>query len=508
MTRSLSAELLGERKPRIHSVPAYVSTSGYDALEVAESAGLILDPWQADLIVDGLGETADGRWAAFEAAEIVVRQNGKGSVLEARALAGMTILDEQLLLWSAHETKTAFEAFLRMEALFANSDELRRKVLSVSKANGDEGIVLRNGARLRFVARTKGSARGFTADTLLLDEIFALTSSHMAAMLPTLSTRPNPQVWYASTPPLDGAESKIMYSLRHRAIAGDPNLLYADWGPDVDLEDIGRLDLDDRELWRTTNPGYGYRIPESHIARERTAMDDVDFARERIGVWPREIRDDPHASPVDGKQWRADADPLSRPTTPVIFAVDVSPARTSAVIVAYGLREDGLAFAEVVDYRQHVDISWVVPRLMALHEQHRPYALALDCREGTPATALLTDLKVAGKATGIELMNRETPERGGILTLNAAEMAAACGQITDAVAVSSVRHLGQRVLDAAVENAKTRTMPEGGFGWARRLSTVDITPWVALTVARWAYVNFAPLIEEYDYDVLDSLGVD
>ena len=62
------------------------------------------------------GERADGKWAAFETALIVPRQNGKGSILEARELAGLFLFGEQLILHSAHEFKTAQEAFRRVLA--------------------------------------------------------------------------------------------------------------------------------------------------------------------------------------------------------------------------------------------------------------------------------------------------------------------------------------------------------------------------------------------------------
>lgn len=63
----------------------------------------MLDEWQRFALDCMLGERADGKWAAFETALIVPRQNGKGSVLEARELAGLFLFGEQLILHSAHE---------------------------------------------------------------------------------------------------------------------------------------------------------------------------------------------------------------------------------------------------------------------------------------------------------------------------------------------------------------------------------------------------------------------
>jgi hypothetical protein len=44
-----------------------------------------------------LGEKATGSWAAFTVGLMVSRQNGKGSILEARELAGLFLLGERFL---------------------------------------------------------------------------------------------------------------------------------------------------------------------------------------------------------------------------------------------------------------------------------------------------------------------------------------------------------------------------------------------------------------------------
>lgn len=48
------------------------------ALEVCRLAHLDLDPWQEFTLTSSLGERADGKWSAYEVAEVVSRQNGKG----------------------------------------------------------------------------------------------------------------------------------------------------------------------------------------------------------------------------------------------------------------------------------------------------------------------------------------------------------------------------------------------------------------------------------------------
>jgi hypothetical protein len=246
---------VGLQIPKQRNVPDFAISRADKAVQLAAIAKLRMDPWQSNYLHDSLGVRPDGKWCAFECGLIVSRQNGKGSVLEARVLAGMLLFGERLILWSAHETKTAFEAFRRCEDMFRADPELFKHVKTIHRSNGSEGIELHNGARLRFVARSKGSGRGFSADLIILDEAYALSSDQLAALIPTLATRPNPQIWYTSSPPLDGESGDQLYALRKRALAGDPGLCWYDWGvPDVDLEMLDSIDLADRALWYMTNP--------------------------------------------------------------------------------------------------------------------------------------------------------------------------------------------------------------------------------------------------------------
>ena len=71
---------------------------GQQAVELARDAGLSLDPWQEFVIENALGTRDDGKWAAFEVGVNVPRQNGKGGILEARALAGLFLLAERYII--------------------------------------------------------------------------------------------------------------------------------------------------------------------------------------------------------------------------------------------------------------------------------------------------------------------------------------------------------------------------------------------------------------------------
>jgi len=282
--------LLGDQRPRLHSAPPSAWSEGERVAGLSAAAGLVLDPWQAWVLDQGLGRRDDRKWAAFEVALIVSRQSGKGSILEALELAALFLDDFEvdLILHSAHEFKTAAEAFLRIQSLISGSPVFERRVARIRTSNGSEAIELKNGKRLRFIARSKGSGRGFAADLVILDEAFNLGDDEMAALLPTLSTRPNPQVWYTSTA---GDQASVQLGrVRDRGLrGGDPSLAFLEWSVDPDAYDPA-----DRACWAQANPGLGKRITADYVALEQAALTPEAFARERLSVGDY---------PVDGGAW-------------------------------------------------------------------------------------------------------------------------------------------------------------------------------------------------------------
>jgi hypothetical protein len=490
--------LLGWRCPQTKNVPDRQATSaGEEAIRLAAAAGLVLDGWQGDFLVDALREDADGKWCSFECGLIVSRQNGKGSVLEARVLAGMLLFDEKLILWSAHEVKTATEAFLRCVALVEGDPELKKQVKHIHRANGNEGIEMRNGARLRFVARTRGSGRGFSADLIILDEAYALTAEQMSALIPTLAARPNPQIWYTSSPPLDGLTGEHLFSLRRRAERGDDTLCWYDYGlAGVSLDDLDKVDLGSEQTWFSTNPAAGQRIGLEFIRREFATMPPEDFARERLGIWPRQITSG--AGVIDPGLWEGLADPDTRPVD-VAFAVDINPARTHAAIVAVGLRpsDDPERFQiAVIDYRPGTD--WIPKRLAELKKTWKPVAIGLDVKG--PGGSLLLDLAKVDIKPSEDL---EEPARGDLAVPTAPQVAQGFGLFVDAVRQRLLWHSDDLVLNQALAGAVTRPL-SGGSTWDRGKAGADICPLVAATVAYWSFISRKHLLKDPNYDLMSS----
>lgn len=466
--------------PRVSAVPDYVSSTGQEAIELCEMAGLFLDPWQQLVLSQGLGERADGKWAAFEVGVCVPRQNGKGGILEARELTGLFLLKERLQIHSAHQFDTSLEAFGRLLHLIEDTADLSRRVKRVSRSHGEEGIELLGGPRIRFRTRTKGGGRGFTCDALYLDEAMIISEMMHGALLPTLSARPNPQVWYmGSAVDQTVHEHGVVFArVRERGLKGDdPALAYFEWSVDALSDDgvplspehVDDVLTSDELLWAAANPGLGIRISAAHVEKERRSMDARTFAVERLGVgdWP--ATDGSAAGLVIGlDQWDGLIDLDSRPVDPVCFAFDITPARESAAVSVAGVRDDGLLHVEIVDRRRGT--GWVVARLVELYERHSP--LAFVCDASGPAASLLPELA----EHGIEP-----------LTVSAPEMAQACGVFYDTVEQARLRHLGTPELRSALRGAAKRPLGDR-WAWSRKDSSVDISPLVSSTLALWGSV--------------------
>ena len=454
-------------EPRVCNVPEHVSSVGAEAAELSELAGLTLDPWQAFVLDGGLGQKKDGKWAAFEVGLVVPRQNGKGSLLEARELAGLFLLGERLIIHSAHQFDTSLEAFRRLLFLIEDTPEFDRRVRRVSRSHGEEGIELKGGQRIRFRTRTKGGGRGFSGDCLSLDEPMILPESVHGALLPTLSARPNPQVWYTgSAVDQQIHEDGLVFSrVRRRGHAGDPSLAYFEWSIDCATpDDVTPEIAADRRAWAQANPGLGIRITEEHVANERASLDARGFAVERLSVgdWPDP---DGEGTVISLEQRQSLVDPHSKIVGPVCLAFDVPPDRSTAAIAAAGLRADGAYHVEIIEFKRGT--GWVPGRLVELVRGHNPIGIIYD--GAGPASSLVAELANA--------MLPSTP-------VTAKEHGQACGLIYDAVDQAKLHHLGTPELANAIRGARKRPLGDA-WAWSRKGSNVDISPLVAVTLALW-----------------------
>lgn len=480
-------DLAAAERPRILQVPRFSTSAGDEAIDLARSAGLLLDPWQQFVLRQSLGERLDGRWAAFEIGLIVARQQGKGTVLEARELAGLVLFGERVIMHTAHELKTSMKHFARLIRLFEASDDLRKRLKRVLRSNGKEGLEMSNGATLECIARSKGSGRGFTGDLVVLDEAYALTAEQMEATMPTMLAADNAQVWYTSSPPLDAVSGQVLMSVRDRAESGrTERLAWFDYGLAGSLDRLENIDLDDRRLWWAALPSLrSGRIREENVQTMRDLLPtDAGFAREILGIWPPGLGKSFRVISAD--DWTEAEDVESAIAGPFVLSAAVSVDRSRSAIAAVGARDDGLLHVEITSTPLRADnrngTGWVIGRIVDICKRQMPALIVLD--EFGPTGSLIPELQRRLR----DEFEDEAPE---VLGLGTAAVARAWGMFYDGVSGPDrsgriVRHIGQPELTAAVAGADTRPLGDGKT-WDRRTPSVDITPVVACTNAVYGW---------------------
>lgn len=480
LTSSPPAVRVGSQLPRISHTPLFTTSAGDDAVDLAHIAGLDLFDWQKEVLRRSLGEKGNG-WAASEVGLIVPRQNGKGSVLEARELAGLYLFGESLIIHSAHLYATALEHFARITKLIRGTKDLAEHVVGyagdpygdmrgIKSGNVERGIELRNGNRLRILARSSGGGRGFSGDLVVLDEAYSLTHSEIAAMFPTMAAKSmlsSPQIWYASSAGM--ADSEVLASLRERGMNGvGDRLAYMEWSDDGD-------DREDPDGWYRANPSLGLLISEDFVRDELDAMraEPKSFDRERRGVW------DEIGGETVFPEWGECADPVvvearesgdlvDQSFQHVTFAVDVPPDLSSAAVLACGARPDGSLFVEVVDRREGTD--WVGESVRALQERQA----AKGNRSG---------VYVLGFGAVQTLRDQFRAARVRPTIVGDREFAVGCVDFANLVAVGGVAHSSQPELNLAVDAAKRKFVGDDLWKLSRKNTVSDISPLVAAVLA-------------------------
>ena len=462
MTRSAvlekpsNAPLLGRREPRVSSVPEFSVSEGEDCVKFAAAAGLFLDPWQQDVIVGSMGLRTSGRWAARHVGLLVPRQNGKGSILEARELYGLFASDERLIIHSAHKYDTSQKHFARLMTLIESSPDLERHIRRLFRSPGKEMIELRDGSVLQFKARTiSGTARGFTGDLVILDEAMYLPEEAVDAMLPTSSAVPNPQTWITSS--AGNESSGFLWRVVKRGRGRHPTMAYFEWGTPTGA------DVTDRQVWADANPALGIRVSEEALEDDFDLMTPDGFAREHLGVW-----DDPDDGdrPIKLEDWQATtADRKRRQNVVPVFFLAVAPGMTAASVGA-AFDSNGIPHGELADRRPGTD--WFVGRVVQLAKKHPKAVFAVEASGAVGA--LLPELKDAG----IE------PEE-----FTSGDMGRGCAHLQKVTGDRAVTHSDDPLFTDALAGAVKADVGDGLWKWSHRRSTVDISPLVAVTGALW-----------------------
>lgn len=421
-------------------------------------------PWQAASWDVGLELLEDGLPAYREVVISTPRQSGKTDDLLVvkchRAL--MWHHQPQRIYYSAQTAQESRRKLLEDHLPMIEASPMRSTISKVHQAPGDTSIIFKTKSRIGIMGTGETAGHGRTVDLGVLDEAFAdVDDTREQAIKPAMATRPEAQLWIAST----AGTARSAY-LRRKVDNGraavvdgsDRGLCYIEYSAPDDA------DIEDPETWWRCMPALGYTITEDVIRAELKTMlatgNEAGFRRAYLNQW---TLDDERIIPL-GTWNDVSRQELKIATLGVTIAVDISPDRSHASLVII----DNQKKAELFEYRE--GMAGLVERLIELFKRWDA-PIAIDSRG--PAGTLIPDLEFAG----VNLLRYDQ----GMMTV-------ACARLMDALADRKIEVRQNPVLDQAVAGARKRIVLDQ-WVWARRDAYVDISPLVALTMAHDACVN-------------------
>lgn len=354
-------------EPAYAWAPPRRGTYGPEIVDFMASIGHGVDAEQAADIDLLASYGAGGTYLTLETAELEARQNGKTDRVGLPiALADVWLFGHELT-WSAHRVDTMQDVFKTVKRLIDSNDSLSSQVKNVIEQRAEWAIELTSGALFEFRIRGGGGGRGIPRDIWVIDEALYVNAGSMGDRLPTLSSKPNPQVRYLSSG-CKSFSSQLRSVVRRGRPGGDPSLIYVERCAPGSFRDPGCAAgekcrhqlgvsgcvLDREELYHLGNHRIGRRPGASYqfIRAERRTLPPQEFARERFG-WHEDGPDDDARHPLTSADWSATAvevspDVVGRP----VFFLAVGPDGAACIASAADQPGEGKRpHVELVDRR-------------------------------------------------------------------------------------------------------------------------------------------------------------
>ena len=463
----------GNQTPTFEAVGPYDHSTGERLCDVFESWGTRFYPCQRRELTLFMARDEENRFASRTICISKPRQNGKS--FSARKYAITMGAKGKHCLYSAHNGSTVRKMFRFIADECEGTPDIARRVKSIYKAAGTEGIYFANGGCIEFQTRTNSGARGETYDVIVVDEAQELTYDQLDAIKPTTlaSESGDPQMIFLGTPPNEKCGGDVFSDYHEAAHAGKAGAM---WWMEWAVDDVP--DLTDRaaalELAYRTNPALGYRIREDVMldAIDSYVMKPDSFAREYLGRWNPSLRVADFI--ITAKAWnetRRSAPPsgYDKLAYGVRFTAD-----GRAVTLATAVTHEGGCHVEFVRTEPVVaGVGWLVDWLVA--RKDRAAAVAIDGR--ADATDLGQRLVAAGVPAKAVMVARTT------------DAISADAMLVNAINDGTLTHLDDPALAESALGATRRPIgKDGGYGFggehAERLDACALALWAARTTKR------------------------
>ena len=443
--------------PALHATaPSDASSRGPYLATIAELMGLELFGWQRHVADVALEIDEAGRYTHRTVGVSVGRQNGKTALLSARV--ALELLGGGHVAYTAQDRAGARNKYI--ETIEAMRPALGSRFAKLRLANGSEQLTLTNGATFRIVTPNQDGARGLTLDLAIIDEALAHPLELVAALQPTMATRPSSQLWIASN--AGDHRSELLMHYRDIGRAGDsPSVAWFEWAAEVDADPA------DPATWHAAIPTLAETKGVTLAAVEdfHATMTEELFSREILNVWPTDVAE--HV--LDATEFQKLAVEEAIHGDRYALGVDISPMRDWSSIVIASKPEQGGFMVEVVDHRRGT--GWIPQRLTELAKRWNAQVVV---DSGSAAGSLLPHLQ-----------HLEVVEVGG------RDYAAACATFYDAVKDRKLFHLGDPLLADAVAASSRRKLGDK-WAWKRTSDDTPITPLVSASLSLWGLVAVKP----------------
>lgn len=477
-------------------VPKSAGTLGDEVNGFADLIGVPRDATQKRDIdaINSYGE--DGRWLTLETCVVEGRQNGKTKAVYLPTILYRLFIymskksrdpfrAPDRMFWTSQLMKTSRDSFEVIKRLIDENPVLSRRVKDINEGKGDESVELHSGATLDFVARSKSGGRGLSGSYGFFDEGLFVSAEFMGALIPTMSSRENPQIGYASSPGRS-------YSSQLRALQGRGRAMNDEYLTFIEYKADGEWDnppcargircthligdpasegcaFGNPVYWRQANHSMQYgRMREAFVRAEHrslctTTEGVIEFGCERMGYTElaEGVIDPDRISRVD---WIASRNEDTEPVGEVVLSVDIPPSGDRASIGVAGWNQYDKIHFGVIDYR--MGTGWVVPRLIELIDRHELMCGVLWQPEA-PVGALKNQLLSAGV---------------NMLDVTAGDFAKHCGSFKTHITSEELNMRSSSLLDSAFDSAERRVSVEGAWRWDRRKGGGDISPLCAVTM--------------------------
>lgn len=485
-------------------------TYGGKVAKIAKALGTPLMPWQRYVVDVALEVNPETGLLAYRGVDVTVpRQSGKTSLILPAMVWRAMSRPAQRLLYGAQTGTAAREKWEDEHLPMLEQAAPLKGRYRVRKTNGREAILWANRSIHGLLANTEKAGHGKTLDMAALDEYFAQVDYRSdQAVGPAMITRADAQKWRLSTA---GTSASVPFNAmraagRKRIEAGLPSTTaFMDWCA------LPGMPRDQMQTWLTCmpalcsapvrgvcrcSPNWRHTVTEPAIRAELETYaeqpEEYDRAYLNIGRDDGDLSRDPNVPTVE--EWAL----LEVPDGPggdiVALAVDITPNRGSASIVAVGITSEGLPRIKRLDHGDG-NLDWLLPRIVELHERVKPVCWVLD--DKSAAGTLILPMERAGivrmPPESDDRDARKGPQRGQLWIPTVQQIGAACGTFTDTVRQGGLVHVGQEDLTVAIDGAKTRPLGDGAFAWGRKIASADISPLVAATLGlagleRWRHL--------------------